>query len=416
LISSKIVWRNFLEKRTKKHRTAIGLDLGGTKLAAALFSVSGDGETACEQALENRKYAEIIGSHSPDSIPAAKKAELIVEAMARAAQDLAGGIGEQPEVIGVCSAGFVERGRIIEAWNTGMKNFPLKARIEEETGLKTFLYKDSWAPVYALRSPVPAIIFSIGTGFGGVSCEPDLAIPVRSYSARMWPQWIPCLRANDDPGYAVAFSPGRAERVISRQMAESAELDGAGEITGNRDGGEFAGLLVEQAKKEGRMTPSKIELFAARLLAPRAMSNMRHGEVFADLPCGAKFPSTVYSWLTGRRESPKGMDRLIKDKDPAAAAAFRVHAGFIGQVIFEMQKERIEHGLDPADRVFATGSGYNAVNEGFLSSAIFSVVSRLCSGAGIDPPGEKIELIETHGLPTTFACLGAATGAALGIE
>ena len=399
-------------------RYAVGLDLGGTKLAAALFSQPpGNGAPGCESALENSKYADIIGGGNSGSTSARKKAEAILAAMVRAVKELCGAAPEKPSAAGVCSAGFVENGVIVEAWNTGMKNFPLQARLEAETGIKTFLYKDSWAPVFALRPDTPSVIFSIGTGFGGISCDPGPHIPIRSFTTRKWPLWIPHLYSNDDPGYSVSFSPELSGRLIARALERQWEIDSGRSEAIPADAPAFAARMLRKAAKDKRITPSKIELFIARRLAPWATAGMGAGEIFADWPAGAHFPSLFFQWLTGRRPTPEEMDELVSVQDAPAMAAFNVHAEFIGYVLYRMQRERAEFGLAPAMRTYGTGSGFNPVNHGFLSDAIAAAAAEYCEKDGLaSPAAGGVELIKKEGLPTTFACLGAATGALMGVE
>ncbi|MFA6447847.1 MAG: ROK family protein [bacterium] len=393
----------------------IGLDLGGTKLAAALFKKNAAGALEFSRALENRKYDVIFGGAK--KLKHSEKSERIEAAMASAVKELAA--GAQVSAIGVCSAGFVENGVIAESYNTGMKNTPLRDNVQKRTGAPTFLYKDAWAPVYALRPPKPAIIFSIGTGFGGVSCEPDLSIRLRSYTVSKKPIWVPFLYANDDPGYAVTFSTGLSAKLIFRALerANAGPLKNHPVQVSPGDASEWASLLRDKAKKEKRLSPSPVELRIAKLFARVAAERMPPGEVFADVPGAAAFAPFVYSWLTCGNIAPPELDKRLASSDPNAIAAFFVQAEFIGHILYIMQKERVEAGLPPAEMIFATGSGYNTTTHSVLSAPIAEAMNEYCAANGIAAcPASRVEFLSVPGdAPTTLACLGAAMGASMGV-
>ncbi len=394
----------------------VGLDLGGTKLASAIFRKTDKG-LEFASGLENRKYDVIFGDEG--KLDAQEKSERIEEAMVSAVRELSGFAGVRPAAVGVCTAGFVENGMVEEAYNTGMKRHPLRNNLSERTGAPVFLYKDSWAPVYALRPSRSAIIFSIGTGFGGVSCEPDLSIPLRSYTAARFPTWLPFLCANDDPGYAVTFSEKLSARLIERGVRRAnggplkVDLDRAG-----LDGaGEWAARLIEKARLEKRLSPSRLELGIMKLFAREAAGRFRPGEVYADVTGAATFPPLVYSWITGRNIEPPELDALLTGGDPDAVTAFFVQAEFIGYILYKMQKERLKAGLPSAEQVFATGSGYNAATHPVLSRPVMESMGESCAERGIAcRQVERVEYLDVPGgAPTTLACYGAAMGAARGI-
>jgi len=394
----------------------VGLDLGGTKLASAIFRKTDKG-IEFVYGLENRKYDVIFGGES--ELDAREKSERIEEAMVYATRELSEFAGVQPVAVGVCTAGFVENGIVEEAYNTGMKRHPLRDNLRDRTGAPVYLYKDSWAPVYALRPARPAIIFSIGTGFGGVSCEPDLSIPLRSYTAARFPTWLPFLCANDDPGYAVTFSEKLSARLIERGV----ERANGGPLKGNPvcvDGGsavEWASLLSEKAREEKRLSPSRLELGIMKLFAREAAGRFRPAEVYADVPGAATFPPLVYLWITGKRMEPPELDELLAGNDPEAVAAFYIQSEFIGYILYKMQKERLRGGLQPAELVYATGSGYNPATHRVLSRPVMESMMEQCAERGVPGCGsERVEYLDVPGgAPTTLACYGAAMGAARGV-
>ncbi len=394
----------------------VGLDLGGTKLAAALFARRDGGAIEFLRALEDIHYDGIFGNGGR-KLSAEAKSELIADAMGRAAAELTAGKG-RPAAVGVASAGFVERGFIVEAWNTGMKNFPLRSEVEKRTGAPAFLFKDSWAPAFAVNPDQPAIIFSIGTGFGGVSCEPGPSIKILSYSARKRILWIPMLFCNDDPGYAISFSVEQSAEMIKRGV-EKAAAAGAriSSEPGERDFEKWAAALRDAAKARKRLSPSWLELSVAKSLAREAAGRIRPGEVFADVPGAAIMPGIAFYWLTGEELPPEKIDAMLKAGDPAARTAFFIQAEFIGHILFRMQKERLEFRLPRARLVFGTGSGYNAATHDALSRPVIESMSRQCEENDVPCSGvEDVRLLcKPDGAATTLSCYGAARGAALGV-
>ncbi len=397
----------------------IGLDLGGTKLASALFSVAEDGNIGFVRALKNKTYDDILGAEQDRNTGTAECSRRIEDAMVASVEELRGGRSPASGSVGICSAGFVENGMIIEAWNTGMKNYPLRRNVARRTGMRAFLYKDAWAPVFGLQPCEPSIIFSIGTGLGGVSCEPGNIIEIRSYTSRHKPKWIPHLYCNDDPGYAVSFSRGMLSAIIERVIiTNKTRFPGTTIPTlDNSTAPALANKIFELGRARGRLTPSRPELFAARILAPKAVAGMRPGAVFADLVCAAETVPFLYECISGRQIAPAALDLLLVQNDPAASLAALIHAWFIGYTLFRMQKERIEFKLPSARKIFGTGSGFNKVNAPLIGKDIVDAMNAFCAEAGIEEVKTgPVELIDTGEMPTTFACMGAAAGAAMGIK
>ncbi|MFH1538985.1 MAG: hypothetical protein ABIH66_08485, partial [bacterium] len=314
--------------------------------------------------------------------------------------------------IGIASAGFIEGKTIVDASNVGIKMYPLGDRIEAETGVRTFLYKDSWAPAFAVDPPEPAIIFSVGTGFGGASCEPGMKIKILGYTARHRPVWLPVLRKNDDPGYAVAFSTDEMKEII-RSAAER-----CGEKTILRaDAKKIAGELHAEAGRRRKLVPGLPMYLAAKALAPEAVAGWRPGEVFADFPGCASFPAVIYELITGEKIKPQELDTLLAAGDPAAVCSAVVQAEFLACILLEMQRERTEFELPPAGLIYGTGSGYNETTHLFLGTAIADALNRRAEKAKLTLPiPESIKLVSPPGPGATLAAAGAAVGAWRGIK
>jgi len=398
-------------------RAVIGMDLGGTKLAAALFMVTGGGAVEFKAALDNLYYQERFSGSGGSKITPEGKSKLIEQAMLDAIENLRPSAeGAALDAVGIATAGFIEDGQVIEAWNIGMKNYPLKNRMRISSGIDTYLYKDSWAPIYAVSPSEPSIIFSIGTGFGGVSCGSDLRVCVRSYSARKKVKWIPCLYFSDDPAYAASFSDSDCADVLTAVLSTRESALPSGGKTFSALVEELAAKSREFAKETCKLTPSKVELFFARALAARAAARIRADEIFADALCAAIYPVKLFSWIYGGEPSPAEMDKMAQAGDSRAQLCFAAQAGFIGRVLALMQKELLDRNLPPATRICGTGSGFNAANAGFLAPAILNAAKSSAETLALKiPQVEKIELVTYDSGDTTLACYGAAVGAARGI-
>lgn len=394
----------------------IGLDLGGTKLAASLFRVEGE-RVVFQHALKPLSYEEMLDEKDKGSLTAEGRSRQIGTKMAESVRELMKTAGGGRGAVGVASAGFVEEGIIVDGHNTGMKNYPLQKNLEEDTGLPSILYKDSWAPVFALGPGAPSIVFSIGTGFGGVSAEGNMHIRLRSYSASKKIIWVPYLYYNDDPGYAASFSVEDMAGII-RRAHERFDWEYPGKVPmaeGRAE--EVAQLIRKAAMGEEKVSPSLIELLVARGLAWKAASRMKPKEVFADFPCASPFPAFMYEFVTGRAVTPKEMDGLATAGDATALCCFRVQAEFIGWVLFKMQEERRTYGLPFAERVCGTGSGYNATTRALLGRSIIDAMHGYAEAEGMKlPVVTEAELLEYKEGSTTLACYGAAVGAALGMR
>lgn len=389
---------------------AIGIDIGGTKIAVALFRADDSGEMKFARAATTRRLKDVFGGETPGK----KTIHLFEKALLEASRELQSGGSEHAVGVGVCSAGFVEDGIIVEGWNTGMFNYPLLKTVSDATGLPATLLKDSWAPVYALRPGKAAIIFSVGTGLGGVSCNADNTIPLKSRTENRRLKWIPYLYCNDDPGYAVSFSEALIADAMTNALEDmardgkqySAPMPNESTING------WAKRLMGEAAEKKRLSPSKLELFLAGLLAPKSVSRMRAGEIYADLLCSAELPAIMRSFITGEYVPPPEIDGLLLKGDAAASAAHYIHAWFLGCALHEMQRERVENMLSPATVIYGTGSGYNDTTHSAMKEPIVRAMNYFGNKGGFAyPETGPVQLLGGGSGETTFACLGAATAA-----
>ncbi|HZC26615.1 MAG TPA: ROK family glucokinase [Actinopolymorphaceae bacterium] len=136
-------------------RLTIGVDVGGSKIAAGVVDVTG--RVTCEARRETP-------ATSPPEIIAAIVA--VVKEL-RADYDA--------EAIGLGAAGFVDASRatVLFAPNLAWREEPLKREIEERTGLPTVVENDANAAAWAEfqfgagRDVDDMILLTIGTGIGG---------------------------------------------------------------------------------------------------------------------------------------------------------------------------------------------------------------------------------------------------------
>ncbi|MFF3403514.1 ROK family protein [Streptomyces sp. NPDC002659] len=139
-------------------RYAIGLDVGGTKIAAGVTDAQGKVIT---------RLAPVLCPGSDQDALLAAVLNVIEELRAR--HDGVTGI----TALGVGAAGLVDwpQGRIRTAPNSGFRDMPFRALLQEATGLPTVVDNDAntacWAEFrLGHRAPYMAFI-TIGTGVGG---------------------------------------------------------------------------------------------------------------------------------------------------------------------------------------------------------------------------------------------------------
>ncbi|WP_298885392.1 ROK family glucokinase [uncultured Serinicoccus sp.] len=139
-------------------RTCVGVDIGGTKIAASAVQ---DG-TILEQALRETP------AQAPDDI---------VTAVADLLRELAEQLGpDRPiEAVGVACAGFIDRSGdlVVFAPNLAWRDEPLRERLEQATGLPVVLENDANAAAWgefrfgAARDAEEMVLITLGTGVGG---------------------------------------------------------------------------------------------------------------------------------------------------------------------------------------------------------------------------------------------------------
>ncbi|MDO5720045.1 MAG: ROK family glucokinase [Actinomycetaceae bacterium] len=133
----------------------IGVDVGGTKIAAGLVTEEGE---VIRKALRRTPATEVRATETAIY-------ELVSEL--REGADVCG--------VGIGAAGFCDASRssVVYAPNLAWRNEPLKQRIEDSTGLRTVVENDANAAAWgefkfgAARDVTDAVVVTLGTGIGG---------------------------------------------------------------------------------------------------------------------------------------------------------------------------------------------------------------------------------------------------------
>jgi glucokinase len=134
---------------------AIGVDIGGTKVAAGV--VDADGHILA-------RLRRDTPAHDPDKVE-----EVIAEAIRELAAD------HEVEAAGLGAAGFVDAARstVLFAPNLAWRNEPLRAAVEQRTGLPVVVENDANAAAWAEtrfgagHGQPNTVTLTVGTGLGG---------------------------------------------------------------------------------------------------------------------------------------------------------------------------------------------------------------------------------------------------------
>ena len=239
---------------------AVGLDLGGTKLAAMLVSSAGE------------VLARASAATPADDVSA------IMEAVYGLIDEVSAGAG--PRAVGVGAAGMVDFAAGVMRWapNIAWRDLPMRRLIEDRTGLPTLVDNDANAAAWgeyrfgAARGYEHALLVTVGTGIGGgIIAGGELFRGAHGFGAEIghfivepggpecgcgnrgcWEQVasgrsIDRLAAATAPGSAIRRSAGDATptgRDVSRAAAEGdEEAIGILETVGRRLGQGIAGLV-----------------------------------------------------------------------------------------------------------------------------------------------------------------------------
>ncbi len=222
----------------------IGVDVGGTKIAAGLVDAEG----------------QLLATERTES--PAKHPHEIVRTIGGLVDKLRGDV--EVEAVGVSAAGFVDKARatVLFAPNLAWRDEPLKDLLEKETGLPVVVENDANAAAWgefvvgAGADIDDLLMLTIGTGVGGgVVLDGDLmrggfGIAAEVGHIRLVPDGVPCGCGNR--GCLESYASGRA--LVRRSREEATADPAAAAVVLEEAGGsadKITGPLVTAAAQRG---------------------------------------------------------------------------------------------------------------------------------------------------------------------
>lgn len=222
---------------------AIGIDIGGTKIAGAL--VDAEGQIVLEERVP-----------SPAGDP---------EAMVDAVVGLIERLSANHEVVGagVAAAGFIDadQSTIIYAPNISWRNEPFKAKLEAKLSIPVIIENDAnaagWAEYKygAGRGYKHMVMLTIGTGVGGAVIADSrmlrggFGIAGELGHIRVVPDGLLC--GCGQHGCLESYASGSALLRAAKELASSGDPEGARLREIEVEAGKLTGLEVYQAILEG---------------------------------------------------------------------------------------------------------------------------------------------------------------------
>jgi glucokinase len=222
----------------------VGVDVGGTKIAAGLVD----------------EHGELIARDRTES-PATDPAE-IVRTIGTLVRSLVG--SREVEAVGVCAAGFVDKQRatVVFAPNLAWRDEPLKERLQKELDLPVIVENDANAAAWgeftfgAGEDVEDLLLLTIGTGVGGgVVIDGELVRGGFGFGGevghiQMVPGGVLCGCGN--LGCLESYGSGNALARMTREHAAEAPGPAAGLV--ERAGGDLAqitGPMITEAAQSG---------------------------------------------------------------------------------------------------------------------------------------------------------------------
>ena len=222
----------------------VGVDVGGTKIAAGLVDEKG-----------------AVLAHERTESPATDPSE-IVRTIGQLVRKLAG--SETVEAVGVSAAGFVDKARamVVFAPNLAWRDEPLKRFLEDELDLPVVVENDANAAAWgeftfgAGEDVEDLLMLTVGTGVGGgVIIDGELVRGGFGMAAEvghitMVPGGVMCGCGN--LGCLESYGSGKALVRVSRELAGTIPELAKGLV--DRAGGDpsrITGPLVTQAAQDG---------------------------------------------------------------------------------------------------------------------------------------------------------------------
>lgn len=222
---------------------AIGIDIGGTKIAGAL--VDSEGQIVREARVPTP----------------AKDIDALVDAVVGLINELSE--GHRVLGAGVAAAGFVDadQANVIYATNLTGRNEPLKAKLEKFIDIPVIIENDANAAAWAEyrygagRGYKHMTMLTIGTGVGGAiitnskMLRGGFGVAAELGHMRIVPNGRPC--ACGAKGCFEQYASGTALLRAAKELAASGEAEGARLLELQQQAGELTGAQVYQAITEG---------------------------------------------------------------------------------------------------------------------------------------------------------------------
>jgi glucokinase len=229
----------------------IGVDIGGTKIAAGVVDDTGTLVTT-------------VRRETP-----ATDVDAIEEAAANAVRELC--TGRDVRAVGVAAAGYIDatRSTVLFAPNLAWRDEPLRSDLEERTGLPVLVENDANAAAWgefrygAAREVDDMVLLTVGTGLGGgIVLHGNLLRGAYGVAAelghvRVVPEGIRCPCGNR--GCWEQYASGSALVREARDLASSSALSAKAlvDLAGG-DPGAIDGPMVTEAARAG--DPASLEL------------------------------------------------------------------------------------------------------------------------------------------------------------
>jgi glucokinase len=221
----------------------VGIDIGGTKIAGALVSESGE-------------IVRELKVPSPANDSVALQAAVV--AMVRELSQ-----GEEVLAVGVAAAGFIDANQAVVVYspNLSWRNEPLKAKLEADLGVPVFIENDAnaagWAEYRfgAGKGSHHMMMLTIGTGVGGaIVANGELfrggyGIGGELGHTNLIPNGKPC--GCGQHGCLEQYGSGTALLNAAKELAASGTQEGARLAELANAKGELTGAEVYQAIQEG---------------------------------------------------------------------------------------------------------------------------------------------------------------------
>jgi glucokinase len=230
-------------------RQAIGIDVGGTKVAGLLVDEDGRIVASEEQATP------------------ADDVDATMDTIYRVAATLAD--GAEPTAVGVGAAGMVEfaAGTMRSAPNLAWKEVPIRDLVAERTGMRCVVDNDANAAAWgefrfgAARGYRHVLLVTVGTGIGGgIIADGGLFRGAHGFAAEIGHIIVEPGGPRCGCGNRGCWEQVASGRAIDRLGREEAARRPAGRIAALADGGEVTGHQVALAAREN--DPAAVAIFA----------------------------------------------------------------------------------------------------------------------------------------------------------